>query len=440
MKKALLYLLIMAIGTSIFAQPNPPTSTQKTKPTNKQEISSPSCSQIILPNIPRQRGQRGQRGVKPETIFPDKFEAYICFERGASTYTEEALNALDSVYKIAFDNNNGKFYKITIIGYDDAEVVSEKNSSLARLRAITVFDYFSSREHTEYIVRRTPSKFFHSCNGETECIIKYKMPFDFKWINLFEKSKAERTNNGIDLTSKVYILVENNPEECLGKFNDYYYPSQDTTILTKNMSMLKMPKGALESITHTKDTINSEMTLKFEELISFEGLTRNYQLIPHKRQYIINAGYFVLKSNHQPSYESCPQKDNFTQNITIRLPLEMQQNEARLKFYAKTYKPNTTIWEYKAIPTAKEKDKETKLQAIIGSLSAFQLDTIYVGKKIEEEEMSNYFYPAKEGEPGAFQAMGGWLKPYKLDKRGSIIMKKEMEMVLRKPIGESISE
>lgn len=47
--------------------------------------------------------------------------------------------------------------------------------------------------------------------------------------------------------------------------------------------------------------------------------------------------------------------------------------------------------------------------------------------------MSNYFYPAKEGEPGAFEAMGGWLKPFKLDKRGEYIIKEPMQAILRKP-------
>ncbi|MEA4968750.1 MAG: hypothetical protein VB048_11625, partial [Bacteroidaceae bacterium] len=237
---------------------------------------------------------------------------------------------------------------------------------------------------------------------------------------------------GIDLTSKAYILVENNPEEALGKFNDYYFPMQDTTIVSKNMSMLKMPKGALGSLTHTKDTIDAQMDLSFEDYLSFEEITNNYSLVPHKRQFILKAGYFVVKSNRQPNYETCKQKENYKPEITIRLPLEMQQNEARLKFFAKTYNPNGT-WEYKAVPTTKDKDRETKLEAIIGNFTAFQLDTIYVGKKVAEDEMSNYFYPAKEGEPGAFRALGGWLKPYKLDKRGTIIMKKDMEIMLRKP-------
>ena len=71
---------------------------------------------------------------------------------------------------------------------------------------------------------------------------------------------------------------------------------------------------------------------------------------------------------------------------------------------------------------------------------ALYCHTIYIGKKIEEKEMSDYFYPAKEGEPGAFQAMGGWLKPYKLDKKGSYVIKKAMQMILRKPVGQIADE
>ncbi|MDD2530444.1 MAG: hypothetical protein PHN41_04370 [Bacteroidales bacterium] len=424
MKKLILSLVLMMFAMSLMAQPKPNVAKPQTK-----ENATISCSKIILPTMPR---QRIQRGVAPQKQYPEKFEAFICFEQGQHTYTKDGLDVLDSVYRLAFDQENGKFYKITIIGYDDNQALSEKSSSLARERAIRVFDYFASREGTEYIIRRTPSKYYHSCDGETECIIKYKMPFDFKWINLNGKTQAEKTINGVDLTSKAYILVENNPEEALGKFNDYYFPMQDTTLVSKNMSMLKMPKGALGSLTHTKDTIDAQMDLSFEDYLSFEEITNNYSLVPHKRQFILKAGYFVVKSNRQPNYETCKQKENFKPEITIRLPLEMQQNKARLKFFAKTYTPKGT-WEYKAVPTTKDKDKETKLEAIIGNLTAFQLDTIYVGKKVAEDDMSNYFYPAKEGEPGAFRAMGGWLKPYKLDKRGTIIMKKDMEIMLRKP-------
>lgn len=422
MKKLTLLLTIVIFGVSLMAQPKPTTPHPKGTP-NLQ------CSQIILPQMPR---QRTQRGVAPQKQYPEKFEAFICFENGQHTYTKDGLDILDSVYKIAFDQDNNKFYKITITGYDDNQTLTEQSTTLSRERAIRIFDYFSQREGTEYIIRRTPTKYYHSCEGEVECVIKYKMPFDFKWINLSGKPKSETTLNGIDLTSKVHILVENNPEEALGKFYDYHFPAVDTTLTTKTMSMLKMPKGALESLTHTKDAIDTDMTLSFEECLSFEEVTSNYSLVPHRRQYIIKSGYFVVKSNKEPSYDNCKQRNNYKPEITIRLPLELQQNTARLRFFAKTYKPNGS-WEYKAVPTAKEKDRETKLEAIIGSFTAFQLDTIYVGKKVTEKEMSDYFYPAKEGEPGAFRAMGGWLKPYKLDKRGTIIMKKDMEMILRRP-------
>lgn len=259
------------------------------------------------------------------------------------------------------------------------------------------------------------------------------MPIDFKWVNLSSNNKAEKFYNGINLSGKVLISIEDNPEECLGKFNDYYYPSQDTTILGK-FSMLKMPNGALGSITHIKDTIKYDMTLGFEEVLSFEDVTRNYSLIPHDRQYIIKSGFFVIKSNKTPDYSNCKLKENYPSTISLRLPIEEHQETARLKFYAKTYRSNGT-WEYKTIPTKREKDNETKAITLIGEFSGFQLDTIFLGKRISERDMSEYFYPAKEGEPSAFSALGGWLKPYKLDKRGSIILKKEMEMVLRRPIG-----
>ncbi len=431
MKKVLLFYLFLMFFTGIaFSQPTPASSNVKPT-TNKSQQSN--CNQIIFQKVQRTSVKRGEK------VFPEKFEAFVCFSKGQSTYTEESLDILDSVYKIAFDKGNNKFYKITIIGYDDAEDLKESNTNLARERAITIFNYFAGREGTEYIIRRTPSKSFHSCDGETEYIIKYKMPFDFKWENLNQKPQSERSLYGVDLTSKAYILIENNPEECLGKFNDYYYPSQDTTLVSKSLSMLKMPKGALESLTHTKEELNDVMTLQFEEKLSFEEVTKNYNLVPHRRQYIISSGYFVVKSNHQPSYETCKLKDKFSQNITIRLPLEEQQIQARLRFYARTYNPNGT-WDYKAVTTSKERDRETKMEAITGSFSAFQLDTIYVGKKIDEKEMRDYFYPAKEGEPGAFQAMGGWLKPYKLDKRGSIVMKKQMQLILRRPVGDAVTE
>jgi len=395
----------------------------------KVQISPSACSKII---IPKAKKQAQSYGTKAPKTYPERFEAFICFDKGQTTYREDALDVLDSVFKIVFDQDNGMFYKMTITGYDDADKITEATASLARERAVNAFHYFASREQTEYIIRRTKSFYKTSSEGATECYIKYKMPFDFKWYNLQDTIHIEKTISGVDLTSKVYILVENDTAECLGKFNDYYYPGQDTTLMSSGYAMLKVPKGALESTTHTKDTINNSLTLSFTSCLSFEDVTREYKLVPHKTQYIVSAGYMVIKSNHCPVYEKTALRDEYPQNITIRLPMELQQNEGRLKFYARTYNPNGT-WTYKIIPTKKEKDKESGIETLVGSLTAFQLDTIYLGKRVEEKEMSNYFYPAQEGEPGAFNAMGGWLKPYKLDKKGSIVIKKDMQAILRKP-------
>ena len=83
----------------------------------------------------------------------------------------------------------------------------------------------------------------------------------------------------------------------------------------------------------------------------------------------------------------------------------------------------------------KIKDKDTKDVTLECYITPFQFDTIYLGKKVEEKEMGDYFYPAREGEPGAFEAMGGWLKPFKLNKQGDYIIKESMQSILRKPNG-----
>lgn len=446
MKKVLYFLTINLFALTLVAQParerKPGTesNTQKATATNQVlGLQSDGCNYLMVSQPPKPK--KGKTTKKPQTTepyYPERIEAYICFEPSSAYYTEEGLNILDSIYSVAFAKGNNKFYKMTIDAFDDAEPLNEMNASLARDRAAMIFNYFSSREGTEFIIKRTPSTYIHSCSGEMPYYIKYKMPFDFKWTNLYNKTEEERTKDGISLVGKVRLIIEDDPEGCLGEYFDYYYPSQDS-VLSGNHASITIPKGALESITHTKDTIEYTCNISYKEYMSFEELTNNYHLIPHKKQFLINAGYIVIDAEHQPDYTSCQNKENFQPVVKVRVPIELQQNDARLKFYAKVY-DNKGRPVYKSIPTKKEKDKETKLQTLTADLTAFQLDTIYIGKKVEEKELSDYFFSAKEGEPGAFQAMGGWLKPYKLNKKGQYIIKKQMQMVLRKPIGEIIEE
>jgi hypothetical protein len=434
---------MMFVCVSLSAQParaRTPQTTTSTQNTNQQNISIPEdgCDFIIMPQQPKKKKTANKKDQVPVDPYPDRMEAYICFEPASAYYTEAGLDILDSIYSIAFDKANNKFYKMTIEAYDDAEPVNELTASLARDRAVMIFNYFSSREESEFIIKRTPSTYTHSCSGEMPYFIKYKMPFEFKWVNLYKKSEEERMNNGISLVGKVHLVIENDPEGCLGEYFDYYYPSQDS-VLSGNHASVTIPKGALESITHTKDTIEYTCNISYKEYLNFEDLTNNYHLIPHKKQFLVNGGYIVIDAEHQPDYHSCQNKESFLPIVKVRVPIELHQNDARLKFYAKVYDNKGKAY-YKSIPTKKEKDKETKLQTLTVDLNVFQLDTIYIGKKIEEEELSDYFYSAKEGEPGAFPLLGGWLKPYKLNKKGQYVIKKQMQMVLRKPIGEIIEE
>lgn len=432
MKKIVCFMVLSLVF--VLSNTNAQTQNNSDKKTITMVANKIDADNVIFTPAPVKKKRNSQRNNQ-DTVspYPERVEAYINFDKGNAYYTKGGLNALDSVYMMTFNSANNRFYKMTIIGYDDGEEITEATSSLARNRAIVVFKYFSSREETEYIIKRTPSSYVQSCIGEVNYYIKYKMPFDFQWINLYSLPAEERVENEISLAGKVHIIIEDDPEDCLGEYYDYDWPSQDT-VLSGNHAQITIPKGSLEFIHHTKDTIPYSCTIGYKEFLSFEKLTSNYLLVPHKKQYIINAGYIVVSPEKKPDYSSCATKDTITPTIKIEVPIEKQQQAAGLRFYGKTYRPNGDVV-YKAIATKKNKDKETKEVTLECYITPFQFDTIFLGKKVEEKEMSDYFYPAREGEPGAFEAMGGWLKPFKLNKQGDYIIKENMQMILRKPNG-----
>jgi hypothetical protein len=169
--------------------------------------------------------------------------------------------------------------------------------------------------------------------------------------------------------------------------------------------------------------------------MSFEDLMKAYSFIPSDKQYLVNAGYIVINTDHRPDYSSCTLGDMIQPNIKIKVAVTPEQANAKLKFYAKVFKPDGS-YTYKVIPTKKEKNKNSSDTYLTTEITPFQMDTIYIGKKITEEELSDYFYPAQQSDPGSFEAMGSWLKAYKLNKRGAYILKKEMNAMLKKPVGE----
>ena len=332
---------------------------------------------------------------------------------------------------VAFNKDNKRFYKMTITGFDDGEEVTEQSSTLARDRAVMVFKYFSSREETEYIIKRTPSTSTSFCEGEKEYYIKYKMPFDFRWINLANADKTLLPDDTIDLRGKVFVQVEEDQEDCLGEFFNYDFPSTDTLIKTQ-YAKIRIPKGAIDFVHHTKDTLKYDYTLDVKDYMRWDDLVDKYFLVPHKKQYILNAGYIVFNSSIKPDYATCAAKDTLQPQIEIQVYLDKNQRDSGLKFFGKTYKPNGEVV-YKAISTKKIKDKEADEMWIQCFITPFQFDTIFVGKKIEEKDMNKYFYAGKSEEPGSFECMDGWLKCYKLDKQGRFIVRDDMQGILRKP-------
>ncbi|MDR1006793.1 MAG: hypothetical protein LBL74_08040 [Bacteroidales bacterium] len=429
MKNILAIIIVLVVCCNIFAQEptSPVAPVVEEQPSLKE-----GCSMLIVPKAPRVRVKRG------ETPMPKKIgtmEAFICFKQGTAFYNDEALNILDSLYRLAFAPDNNQFYKMTIIGYDDAQPLTEKNTNIARERAVLVFNYFLSRENvTDFIIKRTPSKYWSSCSGETDYFIKYKMPIDFKWINLNGKPDEDKQINGVDVTGKVYVLIEEDLEDCVGEFYNYYFPSKDTT-LNSQYSQITIPKGALESITNTKDTVDTNFTITYREVFNFEDLMKDYKFIPSQKQHLINAGYIIVGSNHSPDYKTCALRNMAKPSITIKVVLTEEQVSARLKFYAKVFNADGSFL-YKAIPTKKEKDKNNGTVFLTTEITPFQMDTIYLGRRIQEEDLTNFFYLAQPADPGAFEAMGGWLKAYKLNKRGAYILRKEMGAMLKKPNGE----
>ena len=133
-RQVFFYLFLMCFSVVSMAQKPKTTTTKKAantpseQPKTQANTSGP-CSQIILPKAKKQAYSYGAKATK---TYPERFEAFICFDKGQTTYREDALDVLDSVFKIVFDQDNGMFYKMTRTGYDDADKITEATASLAR--------------------------------------------------------------------------------------------------------------------------------------------------------------------------------------------------------------------------------------------------------------------------------------------------------------------
>ena len=107
---------------------------------------------------------------------------------------------------------------------------------------------------------------------------------------------------------------------------------------------------------------------------------------------------------------------------------KFEELDAKLKFFAKV-KTSRGI-EYKALPTRKMPGKgELMLQAPI---NVAQFDTIYLGKRISESELKDYFFEVDSPTQAASFAVGRrFFVAYRVDKRGGYELRKALRDLFR---------
>ena len=115
MKKVLYFLAVNLFVLTLVAQParerKPMAETSKTTTSTKQAIGlqSDGCNYLMVSQPPKQKKGKTSKKQEPTApYYPERIEAYICFEPSSAYYTEEGLNILDSIYSIAFAKGNNR--------------------------------------------------------------------------------------------------------------------------------------------------------------------------------------------------------------------------------------------------------------------------------------------------------------------------------------------
>ena len=265
-----------------------------------------------------------------------------------------------------------------------------------------------------------------SCHGDTVETLRFEVPLDHGRLRLRHPARGTPVlNKSIDLTNSVLVTFRNNPDECIGSARGCYVPAADS-LVRGYYAQLFLARGSVYSVSGTKDTCPSDIQIKVDDHLDYRTTVERYSLIPHPKQILVQAGYVVISSNYARTLDECeePQKDS----IFIRIPATPEQVAAKLKFFAKV-KTSRGI-EYKALPTRKMPGKgELMLQAPI---NVAQFDTIYLGKRISEKELKDYFFEVDSPTEAASFAVGNrFFVAYRVDKHGSYELRKDLRDLFR---------
>lgn len=350
---------------------------------------------------------------------PDLFCLLIQYNWTDSTYAPGDLDWLDSAYNVAFNRDNPKLYSISIEGYGGA------NEAQTKARVEGIYRYFAHRCHAPFPIRYATNQIHCSCHGDTIEQLRYEVPTNMQVYNVADLPESRRTfNKSIDLSDCVLVTFKHNPDECIGMSRGCYIPAVDSTIRGYYASVF-MKKGALYSVTNTKDSC-PHPEFWIEEHLDYKQTVESYFLVPHKKQLIVQVGYIVLHSNINREYGECSQL--LTDSIYVRFPITPEQWENKLRIYGKKYSEKGV--EYKALTTKKVPSKiSINIQAAVNPM---QLDTIFLGKRIQPEELKDYFFEVKtDMEDGSFTVDGHHYKAYRLDKHGDYEIKKALKSLMR---------
>ena len=351
---------------------------------------------------------------------PPTFCLLLSYHGSDSSYSVDDLDLLDSAYRIAFDINNPNYYTMTVESFGNGD------DSLGQRRVDGVVRYFSMRSYAPFPIRMAHNPIRCSCHGDTVETLRFEVPLTTAVYNTADLPEARRLlNKSVPLENTVLVTFTNDPDECVGTARGCFMPSEDS-LVRGYYATLFLARGSVYSVAGTKDTCPGGLEVTVDDHLDYRQTVERYRLIPHPKQILVQAGYIVVKSNFGRGADECEleQKDS----VFIRIPATPEQVEAKLKFFARV--KTSRGLEYKALPTRKLPGKgDLVLQAPI---SVDQFDTIYLGKRITQDELKKYFYEVDSPTEAAAFAVGKqFFVAYRVDKHGKYELKKPLRDLFR---------
>ena len=336
-----------------------------------------------------------EKPIKPKDLprawtNPEVFCLLLHFDEGDSSYRESDLDLLDSAYSVAFNRDNPRLYTMSIEAYGNGF-----DQDLMQARIESVYRYFTMRGHEVVPVRYAYNPIHCSCHGDTVELLRYEVPTDKQVYDCAELPSTRKIlNKDISLDGALLVTFRDNPVECIGGSSGCFIPAQDSNIRAYYTQLI-LKKGSIYSVENTRDSCPPPVQLSIEEHLDYQQLLEKYFLV-------------------------------------IRFPVTEEQLESRLRVYAKKY--SSKGMEYK--PLATKKIKGGPVLMLQGALNPTQFDTVFIAKRITEDEVSKYLYPADSPtEQGAVTIMikgeERYFKPFRIDGKGQYEFKKLFRNMLR---------